>query len=64
MEKIMIGYIGLARETFDVLFAEKKFQQGTEALFNITSKVKGIDYLITNNELSKNALKFHRVSTK
>ncbi len=54
----MIGYIGLARETFDVAFAEEKFQQSKKVLFNITSKTLGIDFLVTNDELSKKALKF------
>ena len=54
----MIGYIGLARETFDVKFAEEKFQQSKKVLFNITSKTLGIDFLVTNDELSIKALKF------
>ena len=54
----MIGFIGLARETFDVKFAEKKFEEGKKALSSITSKIIGIDNLITNDELSSQALKF------
>mgnify|MGYP001369707553 CR=1 FL=1 len=54
----MIGYIGLARETFDVSFAEQKFQEGKKALLKVTSKMEGFDNLITNEELSNKALKF------
>ena len=52
----MIGFLGLARETFDVKFAEK-FEEG-KTLSSITSKIVGIDNLITNDELSSQALKF------
>ena len=48
----MIGYLGLARETFDVPFAMSKFLEGKKVLRNIFTEIKGIDYLITNNELS------------
>jgi len=54
----MIGFLGLARETFDVKFAEKKFEEGKKTLSSITSKIVGIDNLITNDELSSKALKF------
>ena len=54
----MIGFLGLARETFDVKFAEKKFEEGKKTLSSITSKIVGIDNLITNDELSSQALKF------
>ena len=54
----MIGYIGLARETFDVSFAERKFEQGKKALFGTSSKTSGINYLITNEKLSKKAMDF------
>ena len=56
----MIGYIGLARETFDVSFAEQKFQEGKKALLKVTSKLEGFDKLITNEELSNKALKFFK----
>ena len=54
----MIGYIGLARKTFDVSFAERKFEQGKKALFSTSSKTSGINYLITNEKLSKKAMDF------
>ena len=56
----MIGYIGLARETFDVSFAEQKFQEGKKALLKVTSKLEGFDKLITNEDLSNKALKFFK----
>ena len=56
----MNGYMGLARETFDVSFAEQKFQEGKKALIKITSKVEGFDKLVTNEELSNKALKFFK----
>lgn len=54
----MIGYLGLARETFDVSFAESKFKQGKKALLSASSKTSGINYLVTNDQLSKNAFEF------
>ena len=56
----MIGYIGLARETFDVPFAMSKFLEGKKVLRNIFTEIKGIDYLITNNELSDKAFKYFK----
>ena len=54
----MIGYLGLARETFDVTFAKSKFLKGRKALYNMSTETKGINYLVTNNELSKKALEY------
>ncbi len=56
----MIGYLGLARETFDVPFAMSKFLEGKKVLRNIFTEIKGIDYLITNNELSDKAFKYFK----
>ncbi len=56
----MIGYLGLARETFDVRFAMSKFLEGKKVLRNIFTEIKGIDYLITNNELSDKAFKYFK----
>ena len=56
----MIGYLGLARETFDVPFAMSKFLEGKKVLQNIFTEIKGIDYLITNNELSDKAFKYFK----
>ena len=38
----MIGYLGLARETFDVPFAMSKFLEGKKVLRNIFTEIKGI----------------------
>ena len=56
----MIGYLGLARETFDVPFAMSKFLEGKKVLRNIFTEIKGIDFLITNNELSDKAFKYFK----
>ena len=56
----MIGYLGLARETFDVPFAMSKFLEGKKVLRNIFTEIKGINYLVTNNELSDKAFKYFK----
>ena len=42
----MIGYLALARETFDVEFAESKFSKGKDILQSISKKVIGFDKLV------------------
>ena len=42
----MIGYLALARETFDVEFAESKFRQAKDLLESISSETIGFDQLI------------------
>ena len=39
----MIGYLSLARETFDVEFAQSKFKQAKDLLESITSEIIGFD---------------------
>ena len=59
----MIGYFGLARETFDIPLAKKKFFQAKKLLSSLDPNVKGIDELITNNQTSKKALNFFKNNT-
>ena len=47
----MIGYLGLARETFDIKFAKKKFNEAIKILQFCTKKTIGINHLITNDDL-------------
>ena len=54
----MIGYLALARETFDVDFAESKFSEAKNLLKSITSEALGFNQLITNNDIAKKALDF------
>ena len=56
----MIGYLALARETFDVEFAESKFGQAKELLESISSETIGFDQLITNDEIANKALDFFK----
>ena len=54
----MIGYLALARETFDVDFAESKFSEAKNLLKSITSEVLGFNQLVTNDDIAKKALDF------
>ena len=54
----MIGYLALARETFDVDFAESKFSEAKNLLKSITSEALGFNQLITNDDIAKKALDF------
>ena len=56
----MIGYLSLARETFDVEFAQSKFKQAKDLLESITSEIIGFDQLITNDEIANEALDFFK----
>jgi hypothetical protein len=56
----MIGYLALARETFDVEFAESKFRQAKDLLESISSETIGFDQLITNDEIANKALDFFK----
>ena len=49
----MIGYFGLARETFDIPLAKKKFLQAKKLLSSLDPNIKGIDKLVINEESSK-----------
>jgi len=54
----MIGYLALARETFDVDFAESKFSEAKNLLKSITSEALGFNQLITNDDIAKKAMDF------
>ena len=56
----MIGYFGLARETFDIALAKKKFLQAKKLLSSLDPINMGIDELVTNDESSKKALNFFK----
>jgi len=56
----MIGYFGLARETFDIPLAKKKFIQAKKLLSSLEPNIKGIDKLVTNEESSKKTLNFFK----
>ena len=56
----MIGYLALARETFDVEFAESKFSKGKDILQSISKKVIGFDKLVTNDDIAEEALVFFK----
>jgi L-fucose isomerase-like protein len=56
----MIGYLALARETFDVEFAESKFRQAKDLLESISSETIGFDQLITNDDIANKALDFFK----
>ena len=60
----MIGYLALARETFDVEFAESKFRQAQDLLESISSETIGFDQLITNDEIANKALEIGRASCR
>ena len=54
----MIGYLALARETFDVDFAESKFSDSKNLLKSVTSEALGFNQLITNDDIAKKAMDF------
>ena len=56
----MIGYFGLARETFDIPLAKKKFLQAKKLLSSLDPNIQGIDELVINEESSKKALNFFK----
>ena len=56
----MIGYLALARETFDVEFAESKFSKGKDILQSISKKAIGFDKLVTNDDIAEEALAFFK----
>ena len=56
----MIGYLALARETFDVEFAESKFSKGKDILQSISKKAIGFDKLVTNDNIAEEALAFFK----
>ena len=46
----MIGYLALARETFDVEYAESKFEIAKSLLLSLSPDAIGFENLITNDE--------------
>ncbi len=54
----MIGYLALARETFDVEFAESKFEKAKSLLLSLAPNAIGFDDLITNDNTADKALSF------
>ena len=58
----MIGYLALARETFDVEFAESKFSNAKSVLLSLSPNAIGFQELITNDEGASKALSFFKVT--
>ncbi len=56
----MIGYLALARETFDVEYAESKFEIAKSLLLSLSPDAIGFDDLITNDADADNALSFFK----
>ena len=56
----MIGYLALARETFDVEFAESKFSKAKSILLSLSPNAIGFDKLVTNDEDADKALSFFK----
>jgi len=56
----MIGYLALARNTFDINFANHKFSVGKSLLYKITKNTIGLDYLVTDNQTTNKALNFFK----
>ena len=54
----MIGYLALARETFDVEYAESKFKIAKSFLLSLSPDAIGFENLITNDEDADSALSF------
>ncbi|MDC0075166.1 hypothetical protein OAJ68_00845 [Candidatus Thioglobus sp.] len=54
----MIGYLALARETFDVGYAESKFKIAKSLLLSLSPDAIGFENLITNDEDADSALSF------
>jgi len=52
----MIGYLALARETFDVEFAESKFSNAKSVLLSLSPNAIGFQELITNDKGASKAL--------
>ena len=54
----MIGYLALARGTFDVEYAESKFKIAKSLLLSLSPDAIGFENLITNDEGADSALSF------
>ena len=56
----MIGYLALARETFDVEYAESKFEKAKSLLLSLKPDAIGFNDLVTNDSDAKSALSFFK----
>jgi len=54
----MIGYLALARETFDVEYAESKFEKAKSLLLSLEPDAIGFNDLVTNDSGAESALSF------
>ena len=54
----MIGCLSLARETFDIKFANNKLLKTKKIIKKLNSNITFFDNLITNDNIGKDALKF------
>lgn len=54
----MIGYLALARETFDVEYAESKFEIAKSLLLSLSPDAIGFENLITNDKDADSAFSF------
>ena len=56
----MIGYLALARETFDVEYAESKFEKAKSLLLSLKPDAIGFNDLITNDSDAESARSFFK----
>ena len=56
----MIGYLALARETFDVEYAESKFEKAKSLLLSLKPDAIGFNNLVTNDNDAESALSFFK----
>ena len=56
----MIGYLALARETFDVEYAESKFEKAKSLLLSLEPDAIGFNDLVTNDSDAESALSFFK----
>ena len=56
----MIGYLALARETFDVEYAESKFEKAKSLLLSLKPDAIGFNDLVTNDSDAESALSFFK----
>jgi len=57
----MIGYLALARETFDVEYAESKFEKAKSLLLSLEPDAIGFNDLVTNEVVLKAPYLFLKV---
>ena len=56
----MIGYLALARETFDVEYAESKFKNAKSLLLSLSPMQLALMISLTNDEDAESALSFFK----